>query len=93
MELIWYFCLFKNLPHKIYFLANTIMTINDRGKKRMDANRVKQILSSSADIEVQYNGVSVWIDKLHEDGKTATVELRGPLEERSEVDISELKEF
>jgi len=69
------------------------MTINDRGKKRMDANRVKQILSSSADIEVQYNGVSVWIDKLHEDGKTATVELRGPLEERSEVDISELKEF
>ncbi|KHF39692.1 H-type small acid-soluble spore protein [Halalkalibacter okhensis] len=58
----------------------------------MDAMRVKQILSSSADIDVTYNGTSVWIDQLHEDGKTATVHLRGPLEERSEVNISELKE-
>ncbi|AIM15278.1 H-type small acid-soluble spore protein [Neobacillus sedimentimangrovi] len=58
----------------------------------MNANRVKQILSSPADIEVKYNGVSVWIDKLNEDGKTATVHLRGPLEERTIVDISELQE-
>ncbi len=59
----------------------------------MDANRIKQIVSSSADIEVQYNGVSVWIDKLHEDERTATVHLRGPLEEQSNVDISELQEM
>ncbi|MDT8859328.1 H-type small acid-soluble spore protein [Alkalihalobacillus sp. MEB130] len=59
----------------------------------MDANRVKQILSSSANIDVTYNGTSVWIDQLHDDEKTATVHLRGPLEERSEVDISELKEL
>lgn len=59
----------------------------------MDARRVKQILSSSADIEVQYNGVSVWIDQLNEDGRTATVHLRGPLEERSTVEISELREI
>lgn len=59
----------------------------------MDAKRVKQIVSSPADIEVSYNGVSVWIDKLHEDEKTATVHLRGPLEERSDVDISELQEM
>lgn len=59
----------------------------------MDAKRIKQIVSSSADIEVTYNGVSVWIDQLHEDEKTATVHLRGPLEERSDVDISELKEM
>ncbi|WP_144547119.1 H-type small acid-soluble spore protein [Bacillus sp. X1(2014)] len=58
----------------------------------MNVNRVKQILSSSADIEVKYNGVSVWIDQLHEDGHTATVHLRGPLEERSNVDIGELVE-
>jgi small acid-soluble spore protein H (minor) len=58
----------------------------------MNATRVKQILSSSADIEVKYNGVSVWIDQLNEDGKTAIVHLRGPLEERSTVDIGELKE-
>ncbi|KML37208.1 H-type small acid-soluble spore protein [Cytobacillus firmus] len=59
----------------------------------MDAKRVKQILSSSADIEVRYNGASVWIDKLNEDGRTATVHLRGPLEERSEVEIGELTEL
>jgi small acid-soluble spore protein H (minor) len=58
----------------------------------MDARRVKQIISSSADIEVRYNGVSVWIDQLHEDGRTATVHLRGPLEERSTVEIHELTE-
>ncbi|UOE54006.1 H-type small acid-soluble spore protein [Bacillus sp. CMF12] len=59
----------------------------------MDVKRVKQILSSSADIEVKYNGASVWIDKLNEDGRTATVHLRGPLEERSEVEIGELTEL
>lgn len=59
----------------------------------MDVKRVKQILSSSADIEVKYNDASVWIDKLNEDGTTATVHLRGPLEERTIVEISELKEM
>jgi small acid-soluble spore protein H (minor) len=63
-----------------------------RGDISMDANRVKQILSSSADVEVRYNGTSVWIDQLNEDGRTATVHLRGPLEERSIVEISELVE-
>jgi small acid-soluble spore protein H (minor) len=58
----------------------------------MDIRRVKQILSSSADIEVKYNGTSVWIDQLNEDGRTATVHLRGPLEERSIVEVDELVE-
>lgn len=58
----------------------------------MDVRRIKQILSSSADIEVKYNGTSVWIDELNEDGRTATVHLRGPLEERTIVEISELLE-
>ncbi|CEG27319.1 H-type small acid-soluble spore protein [Bacillus sp. B-jedd] len=58
----------------------------------MEANRVRQILSSSADIEVTYNGTSVWIDELHQDGQMATVHLRGPLEERTVIDIKELKE-
>ncbi|MFC3885155.1 H-type small acid-soluble spore protein [Bacillus songklensis] len=58
----------------------------------MDARRVKQILSSPADIEVKYNGTPVWIDKLNEDGRTATVHLRGPLEERTMVEIGELTE-
>lgn len=58
----------------------------------MDIRRVKQIISSSADIEVKYNGTSVWIDQLNEDGITATVHLRGPLEERTIVEVSELIE-
>ncbi|WP_044338203.1 H-type small acid-soluble spore protein [Rossellomorea aquimaris] len=58
----------------------------------MDYNRVKQILSSSADIEVKYKDASVWIDSVTEDGKTAVVHLRGPLEERSEVSVSDLEE-
>lgn len=59
----------------------------------LELRRLKQILSSTADIEVQYNGASVWIDKLNEDGQTATVHLRGPLEERTTVEIDELKEI
>jgi small acid-soluble spore protein H (minor) len=58
----------------------------------MDISRVKQILSSSADIEVKYQGESVWIDQLNEDGETATVHLRGPLEERTTVPVMELME-
>lgn len=58
----------------------------------MDVKRVKQILSSSSEIDVVYNGASVWIDQLNEDGRTATVHLRGPLEERTTVEISELQE-
>lgn len=58
----------------------------------MDSTRARQIVSSPDDIEVSYNGVSIWIDKVHEDDRTATVHLRQSLEERSEVAISELKE-
>lgn len=58
----------------------------------MEVKRLKQILSSSADIDVHYHGTSVWIDKLNEDGQTATVHLRGPLEERTTVHISDLTE-
>lgn len=58
----------------------------------MDIMRAKQILSSSADINVEYNGASIWIDKINEDGRTATVHLRGPLEERTTVAISDLVE-
>lgn len=58
----------------------------------MDYQRAQEIVASSSEYEVSYNDVSIWIDKLHDDGKTATVHLRRSLEERSEVAISELKE-
>jgi small acid-soluble spore protein H (minor) len=77
--------------NEIFILAKNI-TINILGVKKMNENRVKQILSSSAEIEVKYNGASVWIDQLNEDGRTATVHLRGPLEERTIVEIAELQE-
>lgn len=58
----------------------------------MDYKRAQEIVASPSEYEVSYNGVSVWIDKLHDDGKTATVHLRRSLEERSEVEVGELKE-
>ncbi|KIL77843.1 H-type small acid-soluble spore protein [Bacillus badius] len=58
----------------------------------MDIKRAKQILSSSADIDITFQGVSVWIDQLHEDEKMATVHLRGPLEERTQVAVKDLVE-
>ncbi|CAI9393564.1 MULTISPECIES: H-type small acid-soluble spore protein [Bacillaceae] len=59
----------------------------------LDINRVKQILSSSAEIEVQYNGVSVWIDDIKEEDATVIVHLVGGMEEQTEVDIASLKEI
>ncbi|MDQ0228933.1 H-type small acid-soluble spore protein [Metabacillus malikii] len=58
----------------------------------MDIKRIKQILSSSADIEVMYNGASVWIDELHEEEGLVTCHLRGPLEERTQVEVDQLVE-
>lgn len=58
----------------------------------MEAKRVKQILSSSADINVTFQGTEVWIDSLSEDGKSAIVHLRGTGEERTTVGINDLQE-
>jgi len=45
----------------------------------MDIHRIKQIVGSSNEVDVTYNGVSVWIDQIHENGKMATVHLRHSL--------------
>lgn len=60
----------------------------------MDVQRAKQIVSTpSSDVKVQFNGVSIWIDQVHDDEKTATVHLRGPGgEERTQVGIEDLIE-
>ncbi|KOR95158.1 H-type small acid-soluble spore protein [Geobacillus stearothermophilus] len=59
----------------------------------MEMNRVKQIVSSPADILVYYNGVSVWIDAYDEERQMATVHLRdGRLNERLDVPVAELTE-
>lgn len=51
----------------------------------MEVDRAKQIVGSSNEVEVTYNGVSVWIDQVHENGKMATVHLRHSLEDRKSV--------
>jgi small acid-soluble spore protein H (minor) len=71
---------------------NNLENIYDIRSGMMELNRVKQILSSNADIDVQYNGASVWIDGIDDDQIMATVHLRGPLEERTKVAIADLKE-
>jgi small acid-soluble spore protein H (minor) len=59
----------------------------------MDLKRVKQILSSPADIKVLYEGTSVWIDGVDENKKLATVHDRNPLlEEKTQVPIEDLVE-
>ncbi len=59
----------------------------------MDIKRVKQIISSSSEINVRYHGQPVWIDTVNEDGRTATVHLRDAnLEERTTVEIGDLIE-
>ncbi|BBW98726.1 hypothetical protein GsuE55_35590 [Geobacillus subterraneus] len=65
----------------------------ERGPSVMDMNRVKQIVSSPADIPVYYNGVSVWIDGYNEETQMVTVHLRdGRLHERRDVPAAELEE-
>jgi small acid-soluble spore protein H (minor) len=58
----------------------------------MEERRVRQILSSPINIDVTFEGTKVWIDSVSEDGKTATVHLRGPGEERTQVSVSDLVE-
>lgn len=63
-----------------------------KGVTIVELKRAKQILSSPADIDVIYNGTSIWIDDINENDQTATVHLRGPLEERTTVPVAELEE-
>ena len=81
-------CVFKSQTNAI----KNFNYVRSQGGNSMDIHRIKQIVGSSNEVDVTYNGVSVWIDQIHENGKMATVHLRHSLEERSEVDIAELEE-
>lgn len=71
-----------------------IKNVYRKAAENMDMNRAKQILSSSANIEVEYNGESIWIDDIKEADKTAIVHLlSGGTKEKTEVDIESLKEI
>ena len=58
----------------------------------MDIKRVKQILSSSDTISVEYDGVPVWIEKCEENGKLVQVHDVAYPQESVSVDAAELEE-
>jgi small acid-soluble spore protein H (minor) len=58
----------------------------------MDSNRIKQILSSSNKVKVEFEGISVWIDSFDENTQNACVhDLEFP-EEQVTVSAKDLKE-
>ncbi|MDQ0416325.1 small acid-soluble spore protein H (minor) [Croceifilum oryzae] len=58
----------------------------------MDIQRAKEIIASSETIHVNYNGNSIWIDQVNEDGVTATVHLQGEHQHKQQVKLSDLNE-
>lgn len=58
----------------------------------MELKRVKQILSSKAEIPVRYNGVPVWIENVDDNSNTAMVTGRDTRDEPMPVPIDELAE-
>jgi len=58
----------------------------------MDVNRAKQILSSSAEIPVNYNGVPVWIEEIDDTSNMATITGKDTRDEPMPVPIAELVE-
>ncbi|ABS20881.1 acid-soluble spore protein H [Bacillus cytotoxicus] len=58
----------------------------------MDVKRVKQILSSSSQIDVTYQGVPVWIESCDEGRGIAQVHDITAPHETVEVDITALEE-
>jgi small acid-soluble spore protein H (minor) len=58
----------------------------------MDIQRVKQILSSSDTIQVEYNGVSVWIEQCEDGSNIVQVHDIAYPQESVSVDVAELQE-
>ncbi len=55
-------------------------------------NRIKQIVSSSNEIIVKYNGIPVWIQSYDENANTARVYMRSTPDEEMDVAAGELIE-
>lgn len=58
----------------------------------MELKRVKQILSSKAEIPVHYHGVPVWIENVDDNSNTVMVTGRDTRDEPMPVPIDELTE-
>lgn len=58
----------------------------------MDVNRAKQILNSPSEIEVMYNGSSIWIDEVNESEASARVHNRENPNNEMTVQVEDLIE-
>lgn len=58
----------------------------------MDLNRVKEILSSSDEINVHYHGMPVWVESIDPTSSMATIQARGNHDVRRLVSIDSLFE-
>ncbi|MFD3448377.1 H-type small acid-soluble spore protein [Microbacteriaceae bacterium 4G12] len=59
----------------------------------MDVKRVKQVLSSSANITVEYHGVPIWIESCDEASGVANVHDLDYPQEKVQVKVEELEEL
>ncbi|WP_248928752.1 H-type small acid-soluble spore protein [Paenibacillus hamazuiensis] len=58
----------------------------------MQANRVQEILQSDKKIDVQWNGMSVWIDSVDTQNQTAKVHAESNPADTRVVSVTELQE-
>jgi small acid-soluble spore protein H (minor) len=58
----------------------------------MDLNRVKEVLSSSNEINVHYHGLPVWVESIDSTSSMATIQSRGTHDLRRLVSIDSLSE-
>ncbi|MDF2947785.1 MAG: Small acid-soluble spore protein family [Bacillales bacterium] len=58
----------------------------------MEGNRIKQILSSSNNVKVEFEGISVWIESFDEQTQNACVHDVDFPEEHVTVSANDLKE-
>ncbi|TLS37903.1 H-type small acid-soluble spore protein [Pseudalkalibacillus caeni] len=59
----------------------------------MNINRAKQIISSPAEIDVQYHGVSVWLQNVNEEAATVRVHSKDNPDDERDVNVEELNEL
>ncbi len=59
----------------------------------MDLNRAQQIIEAEEKIDVQVDGMSVWIEGIDAQSKTARVHPEGEPEDKRTVAIEDLQEM
>lgn len=58
----------------------------------MNVNRAQQIVESAKEIEVMYNGTSIWIQNVNNDGTARVYPKQNPENEMT-VNVQELEEI